>query len=476
MIQDLKYSPGWILLVASVAQLLIAMDSTVMNVAVPSAQFELGFADDQRHWLLSGYALAFGSLLLFSSRVGARLGPRTTLMAGSAGFAASSLVAGLSSNLVLLVLARAMQGASAALIAPAALAALSQAFPRGKGRARAFAAYGAVGVAGAAIGLFAGGALTEMLSWRWTMFVLAIMAGVVLAMGLVSFPGRERSEHRPLRPLSAVLITLGLFSFVLALSMLESGETQTAALLLLGGAGAVLGFIIAERRGSDPLVPARVLRDRARLGALTALGLGSAGLFSVFLFVVYYSDVVLGFDAGTTSIAMIPFPVIAVASSLLLAPRLQSSIGERAGLLVGLGVAGAGMTWAAVTAPAASYAVSILPSIVLVAGGMGVVFATAQDLATRGLSTEDESLGAALVHAFQQIGGAIGITALNAISVLVARTSSDPMSGYIAVFAATAGTYALALAVTFLIWRAGRGAPHALLPDTLDRKTESRAS
>lgn len=441
-----------------------------MNVALPSAQVELGFADDQRHWLLSGYALAFGSLLLVSSRIGDRLGPRATLAAGAAGFAVSSVLGGLSTEFGLLVLARVMQGASAALIAPAALAALSLTFPSGSGRTRAFAVYGAVGVAGAAIGLFAGGALTQVLSWRWTMLVLAVLAGVVLAMTLIAFPTRRSSEHRSTRPLSGILITAGLFSLVLALSVFESGDLRTAVLLILGGAGAVLGFIFAERRTSDPLVPARVLKDRTRLGALVALGLGSAGLFSVFLFVVYYSDVVLGFDVATTSIALIPFPVAAVASSLLLAPLLQRSIGERAGLLIGLGLAGAGMAWAALTAPAASYAFSTLPSIVMVAAGMGLVFASAQDLATRGLSTADESVGAALVHAFQQIGGAIGVTALNAVSGVVARVSSDSVAGYAAVFAATAAIYFAALVGTLLIWSAGRRALSPRVRSLSDRE------
>ena len=461
MIQGSKLFRRWTLLLASLAQLVIAMDSTVMNVALPSAQAELGFADDQRHWLLSGYALAFGSLLLVSSRIGDRLGPRATLAAGAAGFAASSVLGGLSTEFGLLVLARVMQGASAALIAPAALAALSLTFPSGSGRTRAFAVYGAVGVAGAAIGLFAGGALTQVLSWRWTMLVLAVLAGAILAMTLIAFPGRGSFDRRATRPLSGILITAGLFSLVLALSAFESGDLRTAVLLILGGAGAVLGFILVERRTSDPLVPARVLKDRTRLGALVALGLGSAGLFSVFLFVVYYSDVVLRFDVATTSIALIPFPVTAVASSLLLAPLLQRSIGERAGLLIGLGLAGAGMAWAALTAPAASYTFSTLPSIVLVAAGMGLVFASAQDLATRGLSTADESVGAALVHAFQQIGGAIGVTALNAVSVAVASMSSDSVAGYAAVFAATAAIYFAALVGTLLIWSAGR---RALLP------------
>lgn len=473
MIQDSKLLPRWTLLVAALAQLVIAMDSTVMNVALPSAQVELGFADDQRHWLLSGYALAFGSLLLFSSRVGDRLGPRVTLMAGAAGFAASSIVGGLSTEFGLLVAARVMQGASAALIAPAALAALSLTFPSGNARTRAFAVYGAVGVAGAAIGLFAGGALTQLLSWRWTMLVLAILAGVVLAMTMIAFPARGSSGHRPMRPLSAALITAGLFSLVLALSLLESGELHAAVLLLVGGAGAVLGFVLAERRGSDPLVPARVLKDRTRLGALTALGLSSAGLFSVFLFVVYYSDLVLGLDAATTSIAMLPFPVTAVASSLLLAPFLQRAVGEKAGLLIGLGLAGAGMAWAALTAPTASYVFSTLPSLVIVAAGMGLVFASAQDLATRGLSTVDESIGAALVHAFQQIGGAIGVTVLNAVSVIVTRMSPDPVASYTAVFAATAGIYVVALVGTLLIWSSGRRASRPLLPSLPGRRTES---
>ena len=439
-----------VLAVAASAQLLIAMDSTVMNVALPAAQAELGFADGMRHWVVTAYALAFGSLLLPGARVGERLGVRRALWVGAAGFAVASLAGGLAPTFGVLILARVVQGAAAALVAPAALAALSRAYSAGPGpgRGRAFGVYGAVGVAGTALGLLAGGPLTQALSWRATLLVLVLLALAVLAGAIWVIPAESGDAEVGLGGASALAVTGGLFAVVLALSLFETGQMAPASLVMVAGLVALVVFWRSQPRAVDPLVPPRVVTHRLRAGALIALGMSAAGLFAVFLFVVYALQRVLGFGPVAVSAAIVPFPLIAVISSLVLAPVLRRRIGERRSLVIALLAGAAGMGWLAFAmlnlsglGGAWAYAAGVLPTIVTVAAAMGVIYALGPDLATAGLAQADSGVGASLVHVVQQIGGAVGIAVLNAVAS--ALPPEPPSAGYAAVFAATAAVYAL---------------------------------
>lgn len=432
-----------VLWVVALAQAMIAVDSTVMNVALPTMQAELGFADGARHWVITAYALTFGALLLPGSRVGARMGARGALIWGGALFAAASLVGGLAGSFEVLLVARVTQGAAAALIAPASLTALGAAFPVGAARIRAFGIYGAVGVAGTAAGLFLGGPLTQLFTWRSPLLLLMILAAMVIVGASLTLPASTSSIPRTLPVRSAVLSTTALFAVVLSLSLWESTSPVAALGLLAGGLLLSVLFIRSERKESDPLLPREIFSDRSRVGSLVVLGVGAAGLFSVFLFVVYFLQGPLGFDPIASSLAIVPFPVVATASSVLLAPYLGRVIGIHGTLVLAALLAAAGMGWVAAGVHDPNYVTSLLPGIVAAAAGMGVIFAIAPDAATTGLSTRHRDSGSSMVHVVQQVGGAIGIAVLTFVASIADIGTSAP-GGFQLVFMSTAGVFLIA--------------------------------
>ncbi|WP_181849624.1 MFS transporter [Streptomyces parvulus] len=447
-----------VLMVVSAAQLVIGLDSTVMNITLPAVQADLGFSDELRHWVITAYALAFGSLLLIGARIGDRIGTRKALLLGATGFALASLTSGLAPTFEVLVGARTVQGASAALVAPAVLAALTAVFPAGRERARAFGIYGAVSVTGTALGLFLGGPLTQYLTWRSTLLVLVAFAVPVVAGTAWAIPPGDRNPSRELTVAGAASVTLGLFGVVLSLSLFQASQTVWAGVVLTTGVVLLAGFFLSSSRrgGADPLLSPRILASADRAGALIALGLSAAGLFAVFLFTVYFFQDVLSYSPVMTGLAILPFPVVTVASSLLLAPRLTRRLRPSSAVVLSLLLPGAGMALLTGTDSGASYVVGVLPSIVAVAIGTGVIFAVATDLATDGLNDLDRNVGAALVHVVQQVGGATGIAALNAVASL-STGSGDERAGagsYALVFAATAGIYLLAALLSGIFFRA----------------------
>ncbi|MFT2753609.1 MFS transporter [Clavibacter sp. Sh2088] len=403
----------------ALAQAMLAIDSTVMNVALPAMQAELGFADGARHWVITAYALTFGALLLPGSRVGARMGARRALMWGGTLFAVSSLAGGIAESFDVVIAARAAQGTAAALIAPASLTALGAAFPAGAARVRAFGIYGAVGVAGTAAGLLLGGPLTQLLFWRSPLLMLMILAAVVISGAGLTLPISTSSRPRSLPVRSAALSTAALFAVVLSLSSWESAGPAAALGLFAGGSLLSVLFARSESRGSDPLLPPILFSDRSRVGSLVVLGVGAAGLFSVSLFVVYFLQGPLGLDPIGSSLAILPFPVVAAASSIFAAPRLSRSMGTEGALASAALLAAGGMGWVAVGAHDPDYATSLLPGIVLAAAGMGAIFAMAPDAATIGLTAPDQDAGSSMVHVVQQVGGALGVAVLTSIASLV---------------------------------------------------------
>lgn len=427
-----------VLWVVALVQALVSIDSTVMNVALPTMQAELNFADSARHWVITAYALTFGALLLAGARVGSRLGTRRALMWGGLLFAGASLVGGVAWSFEIVVAGRVLQGAAAALIAPAALTALNAAYPSGGPRIQAFGIYGAVGVVGTAAGLLLGGPLTQFLTWRSPLILLAALAVIAMVGAMTALAEPETIHTRSLAWPSVVLSTTALFTMVLSLSLFETGEHLVAVSLLVGGVVAFASFTLVERRQEDPLLPTQMFSNRSRVGGLAGLGLGAAGLFSVFLFVVYFLQGPLQLDPVMSSLAILPFPVIAMASSLLLAPRLIRVMGSSAALVSAAVLAAAGMGWMAAGTHTASYLGTLLPGILGVAAGMGVIFTIAPDIATTGLSRNDQDSGSSLVHVVQQIGGAVGIAVLTFISSL---SGNSDATGYQLVFAVTAGIF-----------------------------------
>lgn len=457
-------------LVAS-AQVMIAVDSTVMNIALPTIQAELGFSDTSRHWVITAYALAFGALLLPGARVGARLGARRALVWGGLLFAGASLLGGFSGTFEVLLAGRALQGVAAALVAPASLTALSVTFPSGPSRVRAFGVYGAIGIVGTAAGLFLGGPLTQFLTWRSPMALLAVLAGCVM-LGAFRLTGLGGGDVRALPWLSAFLSTAALFALVLSLSLFESAGPLVASLVLGAGLLLLLAFVTIERRAQDPLLAREVFTSRLRLGALAVLGIGSAGLFSVFLFVVYFLQGPLQFGPVASSFAILPFPAVTTVSAVLLAPRLVRRFGPRIPLVFAGALAAAGMGWITIGAADASYLKTLLPGIIATAAGMGIIFAIAPDSATAGLSSVARNAGSSLVHVVQQIGGAVGIAVLAFIASFTGTVASS--ASYQLVFGATALTFLMAaVAAAVAFWAPARAATGTSSPSlrSCDRTT-----
>src|SRR5689334_8833049 len=296
----------WVLAVASVAQLMVVLDVTVVSIALPSAQRGLAFSNADRQWVVTAYALAFGSLLLLGGKLSDLFGRNRTFMAGLAGFAAASAVAGAAPNFAVLAAGRAAQGAFGALLAPSALAIVTATFANSPARGRAFAIFG--GIAGA-FGLLLGGLLTEYLNWRWTLYVNLAFAAIGLTGAAAFLRGGDRPAHRPKLDLpGTTLVSAGLFLLVFGLSRAEAGGWNAPAswLSLTGAAVLLAAFAGWQARAGAPLLPLRILADRDRAASIIALTLASAGIFSVFLFLTYYLQAVQAYTPVRTGLAFLP--------------------------------------------------------------------------------------------------------------------------------------------------------------------------
>ena len=314
----------WLILgVIGLAQLMVVLDLTVMNVALPSAQRALGFTTVDRQWVVTAYTLAFGSLLLLGGRLADLLGRKVTFLAGLAGFAGVSAIGGASVNFTMLITARACQGAFAALLVPSALSLLTTTFTGPKDRGRAFAVYGAIAGAGGAVGLLLGGALTEYLSWRWTLYVNLIFAAVALTGGALLLQ-RQPSQSKPRLDIPGVLLVSGaLFCLVYGFSnaAAHSWHAPSTWGFLAAGVALGAGFAVWQGRAAHPLLPPRVVLDRNRGGAYASMLIASAGLFGIFLFLTYYLQQTLGYSPLITGVAFLP-----LSAGLILAANLSTTV------------------------------------------------------------------------------------------------------------------------------------------------------
>ncbi|MCI2421337.1 MFS transporter [Saccharopolyspora sp. K220] len=408
----------WMLATIGVAQLMVSLDSTIMNVALPSIQDDLGFSDGVRSWILTAYALAFGSLLLGGGRLADRFGRRRVFFVGLIGFAVVSAIRGVAVDFGMLVAARAAQGVFAALLTPATLALVTTNFPHGPDRARAFGIYGAISGAGGAIGLVVGGALTEYLSWRPTMFVNVFFAIPAVIAAFMLIAADEDSRRVRLDPFGTLTVSLGLFALVYGLTNAgHDGLTAPLTIVLLAsGVVLLVAFGLWQARASAPLLPLRVLVDRDRAGGLIVLFIGIAGLLAVILLSVYYVQGVLGWSVVRTGIAFLPEPAAMVLAGVFVGPRLVRRLGAKVVVPVGLVVAAAGILLLTRLDGTSDYAYDILPTLVLLGLGLGLSLPVAIGLATRGLRNDDAGVGSALVGTVQQVGGSIGVAVINAIA------------------------------------------------------------
>ncbi|MFD9002023.1 MFS transporter [Streptomyces sp. NPDC059582] len=462
----------------ALAQLMVVLDATIVNIALPSAQQDLGISDGNRQWVITAYALAFGGLLLFGGRIADIWGRKRTFVTGLIGFAAASAVGGAAQSEAMLLGARALQGAFGALLAPAALSLLAVTFTDAKERAKAFGIYGAIAGGGGAVGLILGGFLTEYLDWRWTFFV-NIPFAVVAAAGAY-FVIREPAGGRNRSPLDipgVVLSTLGLVSLVYGFTRAESNGWSDATTIGLFVASVVLlaSFVFVESKVKAPLLPLRVITDRNRGGVYLSLGLAIIAMFGLFLFLTYYLQIVKGFSPVKTGFAFLPMIVGMITGSTQIGARLMTRVAPR--LLMGPGflTAAVGMLLLTQMEIGSSYAGLLLPAQLLLGLGMGTAFMPAMSLATQGVEPRDAGVASAMVNTSQQVGGAIGTALLNTIAASatasyikdhIGAAASKPqqqlvqlegmVNGYTNAIWFAVGILVVAAAIAFTLVNAGR--------------------
>jgi len=408
----------WILTVLGIAQLMVILDNTIVNIALPTAQHDLGFSNADRQWVVTGYSLAFGSLLLLGGRIGDIIGRKRALMIGLVGFAGASALGGASTGFPMLVAARSVQGAFGALLAPSVLALLATTFTVPAERAKAFAIYGGIAGAGGAIGLLLGGVLTSYASWRWTLFVNLAFAAVAAVGAYLWLKNDKAADRDPLDVPGVLLVTAGLFSLVYGLSHAETtswSNPYTIAFLSVGAA-LLASFALLETRVRHPLLPPRVVRNRTRGGSLLTMLFASIGIFGVFLFLTYYLQGTLGFSPVKTGFAFLPMvaalATMAQVSNRVLLPR----VGPKIIVPIGLACDAVAMYMLHLLGLHSSYATHVMPYLILLGFGFGLSLAPSFSTGTLGLRPHDAGVGSATLNTAQQVGGSIGTALLNTLA------------------------------------------------------------
>ncbi|WP_375432232.1 MFS transporter [uncultured Friedmanniella sp.] len=453
-----------ILMVVALAQLTVVLDATIVNIALPAAQTDLGMTDGQRGAVVTVYALAFGALLLLGGRIADYWGRKRSFIVGMAGFAIASGLGGVATSGTMLLLARGFQGAFAALLAPAALAVLSVTFPSGRDRVRAFAVYGTIGGGGAAVGLVLGGVLTEYLSWHWCLLVNVPIAAVAIlaAIPLLRESRADGDTHYDIP--GAVLVTVGLASLVYGFSRAESGWGSWDTITFLAvGVLLIAAFVRVEAKVSHPLLPLRVLTNRVRGGAYLVSVFVGAALLGALLYLTFHFQIVLGMTPLQAGLASLPMTAAIVVTAPLVS-RLLGTVGPRVLMTAGPLVAAAGLLWLSQISVGGSYAAEVLPGQLLLGVGLALVFVPLQNVALLGIEPRDSGVASAAVTATQQIGGSIGTAVFTAIYASVVASSiatSGPslkalVDGYSSVFIAGAVGLIIAAPVAWFLIKVDR--------------------
>ncbi len=422
------------LVVIAIAQLMVVLDASIVNIALPDAQKALDISYADRQWVVTAYTLAFGGLLLLGGRIADYAGRKRVFIIGLLGFAGASALGGFAPTQGWLFAARALQGAFGALLAPAALSLISVTFVDSKERAKAFGVYGALSGAGAAIGLIMGGLLTQYASWRWCLFVNVPMA--LIAVGLAIPNVRESRILGKTRydiP-GALLSTLGFVSLVYGITEAATagsgwGSTSTITFLV---AGVVLlgAFLVVETRIDHPLLPLSVILDRVRGGSFLAQLLLGAGLFGMFLFMTFYFQLVHGYSPIKTGLCFLPFSV-GVAVSATVASQMLPRVGPRPLGTLGLLMACSGLIYLSFITATSSYVTSVLPALLLMSLGLGLTFVTISSTALFNVPFHESGIASAVLNTTQQIGGSLGTAIFNtlAISATAAFALANPWHG-----------------------------------------------
>jgi EmrB/QacA subfamily drug resistance transporter len=430
-----QHERRWVILAfLGLAQLMVVLDATIVNVALPSMQGSLGFSDVDKQWLITAYSLAFGSLLFLGGRLSDVLGRKTTLQLGLIGFAFASAVGGAAQSFSMLVAARAIQGAFGAVLAPAALAMLTTAFTDPQERGKAFGIYGSIAGAGAAIGLLLGGILTQYLDWRWCLYVNLIFAGVAL-IGTQVLLERERGRASGgLDVVSTSLISGGLFAIVYGLSHAANTATSaqssgasvtlasafgnaTTIACLIGGIGLVSLFAWRQTRLERPMLPMSVILDRARGGAFLSILLAAASMFATFFFLTFYLQTVHHYSPLGAGLAFLPMVAVLSATAATASTKLLPRLGPRPLTTTGMGLGAVGMLTFTRLSATSSYDTHVLPGLLVTGMAMGLVFATSMNTATSRVRPEYAGSASASVNVTQQVGGSIGTALLSTVAI-----------------------------------------------------------
>jgi EmrB/QacA subfamily drug resistance transporter len=409
----------WVLGVVGLAQLMVVLDATIVTIALPSAQSALAFSNADRQWVVTAYSLAFGGLLLLGGRLSDLVGRRRMLIIGLVGFAAASALGGAATGFAMLVIGRGLQGAFGALLAPAALSTLTVTFADPAERGKAFGVYGAIAGAGGAVGLLLGGVLTEYLSWRWCLYVNVILGGIAVVGALRLLTSQPRDPGVRIDWPGTVLVAAGLVAVVYGLSEADTSGwgAPTTLVLLVAGVVLLVAFVLVERRVEHPLLPLRIVLNRFRGGAYLAIGLSAVGVFGIFLFLTYYLQLTLAYSPVKSGVAFLPMIAAIVAASTVSSGVLMPRVGPRPLIPVGMVIAAGGMgILGARLGLRTSYPGWILPALLLVGAGLGVVFGCALNTATYDTGAADAGVASALVNTNQQVGGSVGTALLNTLA------------------------------------------------------------
>lgn len=467
----------WITLaVVGLAQLMVVLDATVVNIALPSAQADLGFTDGQRQWIITAYSLAFGSLLLLGGRLSDLMGRKRTFVIGLIGFAIASAFGGAAGTFELLVTARAMQGAFAALLAPTALAVLTTTFVIPKERARAFGVFGAIAGAGGAIGLLLGGILTEAFNWRWNLYINVFIAAAALIGALIYIPFIARTGPRPkLDVPGTLLVSGGLFGLVFGFSNAETDGWDSPLTwgMLVGAVILLSAFVLWQRRAAHPLLPLEIVLDRNRGAAFLSVMIAGAGMFGIFLFVTYYLQLTLGYSPIQTGLAFLPMiGMLVLAAQLgtnIFVPRFGPKVLVPAGMTLGM----IGMIGLTFLDESSIYATHVMPPLMLIGFAMGTIMPASMQTATLGVNREFAGVASATVNTSQQVGGSIGTALLN---TLAATAAADYLASHTPITPDVGVDAAMASYATAYWWGAAFFASGAVMSALLFRRRGDGAS
>ncbi|MCN9242502.1 MFS transporter [Streptomyces sp. RY43-2] len=417
--------PGIALAVIVACQLMVVLDSTIVNIALPHIQGALRFSTTDLTWVISAYTLTFGGLLLLGGRAGDILGRRRVFMTGILLFTLASLLGGLAQEPWQLLTARALQGVGGAIASPTALALITTTFPEGPARNRAFGIFAAVSAGGGAIGLLAGGMLTEWLDWRWVLFV-NVPIGALIVVLTPKFISESPRHPGRFDIAGALTSTLGMASLVYGFIRVSEENWRDSLALGSFAAAVVLltAFVFVERRAVEPITPLRMFADRNRSGTYVIMLSLAAAMFGMFFYIVLFVQNVLGYTPISAGVAFLPVTVAIVAGAGL-SQRFLPVLGPKPFMLTGATLVVIGLVWLTFISPDSSYVTGVLGPMVTFGFGMGLNFVTLTLTAVSGVAPHEAGAASGLLNTTQQVGGSLGLSILTTVFGTASRSEAD---------------------------------------------------